>query len=250
MDNMQSDLSFWDLANLARDRGSDSLLAKFVAIMWGLWYRRNKRIYENISMHINVTVNNALSLQQEYAQVQFFDVSNQKINKVVRWHPPPMDFLKLNIDGATFNDQSIAGIGVVLRDHNGEVVVTCSKVEKEVSSVEFIDAIALLRGLQLCVQWGVPKIMLEIDCLILVNALNANFECLTDFEFILQDIRRLIDGFQEVKVVHVNRLGNLVAHRLARHAWLIDDICMWWDYCPSFVSQVIWLDKLSICKDT
>ncbi|XP_042988680.1 uncharacterized protein LOC122316211 [Carya illinoinensis] len=152
MDNMQSDLSFWDLENLARDRGSDSLLARFVAIMWGLWYRMNKRIYENISMHINVIVNNALSLQQEYAQVQLFDVSNQKINKVVRWHPPPLDFLKLNIDGTTFPDHSVAGIGVVLRDHNGVVVVACSKVEKEVSSAEFIEAIVLLRGLQLCVQ--------------------------------------------------------------------------------------------------
>ncbi|KAG2712768.1 hypothetical protein I3760_04G141500 [Carya illinoinensis] len=155
----------------------------FVVITWGLWYRRNKRIYENISMHFNV---------------RLFDVSNQKINKVVRWHPPPNDFLKLNIDGATFLEYSVVGIGVVLRDHNGEVVVACSKVEKEVSSAEFIEAIALLR---------------------------------------------------EVKVVHVNRLGNLVAHLLARHAWLIDDICMWWDYCPSFVSQTIWLDKLAICKD-
>ncbi|XP_042983363.1 uncharacterized protein LOC122312776 [Carya illinoinensis] len=152
MDNMQPDLSFWDLANLARVRGSDSLLARFIAITWGLWYRRNKRIYEDISMHVHVSVNNALSLQQEYAQVQLFDVSNQKITKVVRWHPPPDDFLKLNIDGATFPEYSVAGIGVVLRDQQGEVVVACSKVEKEVSSAEFIEAVAFLRGLQLCTQ--------------------------------------------------------------------------------------------------
>ncbi|XP_042969199.1 uncharacterized protein LOC122301911 [Carya illinoinensis] len=142
-----------------------------------------------------------------------------------------------------------AGVGVVLRNHNGEVVVACSKVEKEVSFAEFIEAIALLRGLQLCVQWGVPKLMLKTDCLILVNALNENSECLTDFAFILQDIRRLMAAFQEVKVVHVNRLGNLVAHLLARHVWLINDICMWWDFCPSFISQAIWLDQLAICKD-
>ncbi|XP_042950087.1 uncharacterized protein LOC122282202 [Carya illinoinensis] len=195
MDNMQPDLSFWDLANLAH--------------------------------------------------VQLFDVSNQKITQVVRWHPPPNDFLKLNIDGATFPEHSVARIGVVLRDQYGEVIVACSKVEKEVSSAEFIEAVALL----LCTQWGVPKITLETDCLVLVNALNENSVCLTDFAFILQDIRRLMVGFQEVKVVHVNRLGNLVAHCLARHAWLIDDICMWWDYCPSFVSQALWLDKLAICKD-
>ncbi|XP_042974784.1 uncharacterized protein LOC122306423 [Carya illinoinensis] len=210
---------------------------------------RNKQLYENISMPFNVTVNNALALEKEYEQVHLFDASNPKISKVVRWHPPPSDFLKLNIDGATFPELSVAGVGVVLRNHKGEVIVACSKVEKEVSSAEFIEAVALLRGLQLCVQWGIPKLMLETDCLILVNALNGNSECLTDFAFILQDIRRLMAAFQEVKVVHVNHLGNQVAHLLARHAWLIDDICMWWDFCPSFVSQAIWLDQLDICKD-
>ncbi|XP_042980176.1 uncharacterized protein LOC122310347 [Carya illinoinensis] len=200
-------------------------------------------------MHFNVIVNNALALQQEYEQVHLFDVSNPKMSKVVRWHPPPSDFMKLNIDGAAFPKHSVAGVGVVLRNHNGEVVVACSKVEKEVSSTEFIEAVALLRDLQLCIQWGVPKLMFETNFLILVNALNENSECLIDFAFILQDIRRLMAAFQEVKVVHVNRLDNLVAHLLAKHAWLIDDICMWCDFCPPFVSQAIWLDQLAICKD-
>lgn len=37
----------------------------------------------------------------------------------------------------------------------------------------------------------------------------------------------------------VNRLGNEVAHRLARHAWNVENIEMWWDCVPIHVSQAI-----------
>ncbi|XP_041001634.1 uncharacterized protein LOC121247334 [Juglans microcarpa x Juglans regia] len=205
---VDTDFSFWDLANLALDRGADELLTKFVIIAWGIWYRRNKFLYEQVSMQISVVVNNALNIQHK--QLQVFDVSNKKIHRVVSWNPPPIGFLKLNVDGAMFGDQNFAGVGVLLRDHNGDVVVACSKSEREVSSAEFIEATTLLKGLQLCAQWGVPKVLLETDCLILVHALNDMAEFLTDFDFILQDIRRLMRGFQEAKVVHVNRLGNML----------------------------------------
>ncbi|XP_041001576.1 elongation factor Tu 2-like [Juglans microcarpa x Juglans regia] len=64
-----------------------------------------------------------------------------------------------------------AGIGVLLRDDKGNVVVVYSKVEREVLSSKFIEAIAMLRGPQLCAQWEVPNLLLETDCLTLVNAL-------------------------------------------------------------------------------
>ncbi|XP_040998143.1 uncharacterized protein LOC121244182 [Juglans microcarpa x Juglans regia] len=128
-------------------------------------------------------------------ELQVFDVSNKKIHRVVSWNPPPIGFLKLNVDEAMFGDQNSAGVGVILRDHNGDVVVACSKSERKVSYAEFIEAIALLRGLQLCAQWGVPKVLLETDCLILVHALNDMAEFLTNFNFISQDIRRLMRGF-------------------------------------------------------
>ncbi|KAG6693248.1 hypothetical protein I3842_10G159900, partial [Carya illinoinensis] len=229
-----SDLSFWDLANLARDRGSHDVLTTFLVVAWRLWNRRNKFIYEDVSLNINTAVNNALPLKQEYTKVQVFHGFDKRINHVVYWHPPPIGCLKLNVDGATFSDSFSAGVGVILRDHNGDVVVAASKVEREVSSAVFIEAIALLRGLQLCVQWGVPKIILESDSLILVNCLNEDSECLTEFDFILQDIRRLMHGFEETRLEHVHRLGNGAAHQLARYAREVEDIVMWWDSCPSF----------------
>ncbi|KAF5477637.1 hypothetical protein F2P56_004257 [Juglans regia] len=141
-----------------------------------------------------------------------FDVSKNQIKKVVSWNPPPIGYLKLNVDGATFYEQHTSRVGVILRDHNGDILVACSKVERDVVSSKFIQAIAMFRGLQLCIQWGVPKLTLETDCLLLVNALNNLTDYITDFDFLLQDIQRMMTFFQEVQVLHINRLGNTAAH--------------------------------------
>ncbi|KAF5470755.1 hypothetical protein F2P56_011246 [Juglans regia] len=188
-------------------------------------------IYEKVSLEIHVVVNNALSLKSEFKQLQVFDVPSTQITKVISSKPPPIGFLKLNVDGTTFHDQHTIGIGVLSWDQNGDVLVACSKLERDVVSSEFIEAISMLRGLQICVQWDAPKILLETHFLTLVDALNNHVEYYIDFDFLLQDIRRMMNYYQEVKVLHVNMIGNSVAHQLARHAWSISDNEMWWE-CP------------------
>ncbi|KAF5469006.1 hypothetical protein F2P56_013111 [Juglans regia] len=184
--------------------------------------------------------------QKAYKQVQVFDGVSKQVTKVLSWSPPPPGFLKLNVDGAIFPDQHRAGIGIILRDGKGDVVAACSKLEGDVVSPEFIEASALLRGLQFCAQWGVPKLVLEIDFLLLVNALQSQTVFLTDFAFLINDIRRMMRGFLEVQILHVNRMGNVAAHQLARNAWNVEDIVMWWGSCPYFVSQAVWLDRNNV----
>ncbi|KAF5451602.1 hypothetical protein F2P56_026695 [Juglans regia] len=229
-----------------RDKGGLEMLTTFFVICWALWYRRNQFLYEKVVHPCSTVINNALSMQSAYKQVQVLDGVSKQVNTVLSWSPPPPGFLKLNVDGAIFPDHHKAGIGIILRDEKGDVIAACSKLEGDVASPEFIEATTLLRGLQFCAQWGVPKLVLETDCLILVNALQSQTTFLTDFAFLLNDISRMMRGFQEVQILHVNRLGNIAAHQLARNAWNVEDIVMWWGSCPSFVSQAVWLDKNNV----
>ncbi|XP_042985441.1 uncharacterized protein LOC122314103 [Carya illinoinensis] len=188
-----------------------------------------------------------LMLKKAYKEIQVFYAVRKEAKQICCWNPPPPSgFLKLNVDGAMLYDQQKAGVGVILRDDKGEVLVACSKLEKEMISSEFIEATAMLRGLHFCAQWGVSKLILESDCLVLVNDLLSESENFTELGVLMQDIRRMLNGFQEVKVSHVNRLGNEAVHRLAKHAWNVLDIEMWWDFKPSFVSQAIWLDEMNM----
>ncbi|XP_041011508.1 uncharacterized protein LOC121255312 [Juglans microcarpa x Juglans regia] len=109
------------------------------------------------------------------------------------------------------------GIGIILRDDQGCVVATCSKLEDDVVSPKFIEASAMLRGLQFCAQWGVQKLVLESDCLILVQ------------------------------ILHVNRLGNAATHQLARHAWNVEDMesaefTVYWLYAHLPALEAPWFD--------
>lgn len=40
-----------------------------------------------------------------------------------------------------------------------------------------------------------------------------------------------------------NRLGNEAAHKLARNAWHVNHIVLWYRDMPDFLTQTIWFDK-------
>lgn len=181
------------------------MLIRFICIAWGLWHKRNKFIYEQTTLQNRVVVNHALSLQVEYKQLQVFYASHCDKIKSVCWKPPPTDFLKLNVDGASFFHYQSA----------------CSKVGKWESFF--------------CrIYWGNSFIK---ESSILVNVLNNFSKFLTDSELLPQDIRRIMGLSQEVQALHVHGPWNMATHQLTRHAWGVNNIEMWWDLCACFCNS-------------
>lgn len=65
-------------------------------------------------------------------------------------------------------------MGVVLRNEKGKVIIAYYRLENEMTNPESVEAVVMLRGLQFCVQWGILKLMVESDCLLLVNKLHLS----------------------------------------------------------------------------
>ncbi|CAI9786406.1 unnamed protein product [Fraxinus pennsylvanica] len=147
-----------------------------------------------------------------------------------------------------FEDIQKDGVGVVLRDATGGVLRTATKREDVVDEAATIEALAILRGLQLCIPLGIRKLVIESDCLLLVQELQASSNSLANAGNIIADVKQLLSRFKEVQIQHVNRMGNSVAHALARNAWNVADISVWWDHLPSFLQNFLWLDANS-CMD-
>lgn len=59
---------------------------------------------------------------------------------------------------------------------------------------------------------------------------------LSALRILLKEIQRLMNDFNECKVLNIHIMGNEVAHKLARHACSVKNIEMWWDNVPMFVS--------------
>lgn len=67
-----------------------------------------------------------------------------------------------------------AVIGAVLRNENGEIVLAASKIKNEVHELEDIELLAIFRGLQICANMGIQKLIIESDSLLIVNEVKAN----------------------------------------------------------------------------
>ncbi|KAF5445095.1 hypothetical protein F2P56_034173 [Juglans regia] len=145
--------------------------------------------------------------------------------------------------GAIFADPHMVGVGVIFRDSEGTVLLVASMKESEVGDPAEIEMVAMLRGLQLCIPMGIEKLILESDSLLMVNQMNEDTKPWSLFGNIIKETRQFSTRFKSCIVQHVGRLGNTVAHNLARHAWYVQDVTIWSGSCPDFVKEAVWVDN-------
>ncbi|KAF5468889.1 hypothetical protein F2P56_013000 [Juglans regia] len=112
-----------------------------------------------------------------------------------------------------------------------------SNSEHELHEPAFVELLAMLRGLQFSLHLGISKVVLESDCLLMVEALATSKDALSSQGNLLKEVRNLLSHLNEYQVQHVIRGGNQVAHFLAKHAWSVYDLEMWMGSVPSFLHQ-------------
>lgn len=112
-------------------------------IIWLIWRCRNARIFEG-KVRDTVSVGEyAVHFLQEYwnlhckAELPVAETLN-------KWVPPEEGVLKLNVDGA-FSDAG-AGIGVVVRDHQGQVEALMAEKVSAALSAEHVECLAFLKA--------------------------------------------------------------------------------------------------------
>jgi exonuclease III len=87
------------------------------------------------------------------------------------WSAPPIDFLKLNFDGASKGNPGAAGYGVVFRNHHGRILlISAGSLGHTTNNVA--ELWALVRGLQLAKDHNFNQLLVEGDSQILVNLLG------------------------------------------------------------------------------
>lgn len=118
-----------------------------------------------------------------------------------------------------------ASIGLVIRDHDGQVVLTAWKVLQMCLSVEEAEATACLEGVQLAVEWiGKPTVRFS-DCFYIVKALQDRMVDTTRYSSIINEIKTSMMLLPKVKVSKIGRECNRVAHELARLARAHGALC-------------------------
>lgn len=82
---------------------------------WHIWLNRNHNVFNNHFRDVNIDHLIACILEFKYS-THTIGCENKHCDIMVKWFPPLMGGIKLNVDGSYSNDNQHSGIGGVFRD--------------------------------------------------------------------------------------------------------------------------------------
>ena len=136
--------------------------------------------------------------------------------------------IKINFD-AHLSPGGEVGLGVVCRDHQGQLVASGVRRVEARWEASLAEAMGARYALELAGRSGFAHVALEGDSLEVINAVKTRGSGLSPSFRIFSDIITLASSLESFFISHIKRAGNVVAHLLAR-----------WD-CPSG-NEIVWMD--------
>ncbi|XP_074303016.1 uncharacterized protein LOC141637437 [Silene latifolia] len=192
---------------------------------WAMWEHRNKVEFDGVVVDPRVIVKRAEDVLHEGVGESLVTVWSNSRGRVRGrgveddsghggWIPPPGEFVKINVDAGVKEGEGV-GTGIVCRDGNGQVMWGVSQVREVRWEVPVAEAMAILDGLEEAKRRGLHRVVVESDCLQVIEALRRKDQGRSIFSLIIEDILSLSSTFISVIWSHTSRINNSVAHVLA-----------------------------------
>jgi ribonuclease HI len=140
--------------------------------------------------------------------------------------------LKTNWDAAVDGRGKRIGIGVIVRDHEGGAMATLSETKDYIQDPATAEALAARRAVELSLNLGIRRLILEGDSLPIVQAIQEASGGQHMYELIIEDIKSLLRGITDCKVEFVPREDNGEAHKLAKLAFSMGENRVWREDFP------------------
>ena len=172
---------------------------------------------------------------QEFQQSNTAPQKPLPARSITKWSPPPKNWVKANFDRAIFQGRDEAGLGTIICNDFGLVTAALTQVIPLLTSVEIVEVLAARRALIFALELGY-HVILEGDSEIAIRAMNSEDYSATPFGHLISDIKSLSSHFRSLVFCHTRRLGNKVAHRLARST------------CNFSSSFFTWIEEVPVCS--
>jgi ribonuclease HI len=158
----------------------------------------------------------------------------KKVRK--KWTRPLMGETKLNTDGAFASNA--AATGMVLRDHNGEVIFAACRELQQCTDPTEAEIAAIEEGIRLALQWTTLKFTVESDCAEAVELILETTPNTSAYAFRINIIRELLRE-RDVKIVKIGREANTVSHELAKLGRIQGRTGFWLSNVPQDIALAI-----------
>ncbi|KAF8718070.1 hypothetical protein HU200_025547 [Digitaria exilis] len=148
-------------------------------------------------------------------------VQNEKSSTTtqdLRWGLLDPGSVKINTDGAFSPSSGAASLGVIIRDHLGQPLLTAWRKLFHCRDAEEAEAAACLDGVRLAGRWPEKNVVLEVDCAALVDKLQSQELDRSLVAPLVHDIKEVGRQMNDFQVVKCRREQNKITHELARLA--------------------------------
>jgi ribonuclease HI len=221
---------------------------QFILVLWRTWFVRNSWVHEGKWINGSASVNFLMSYWDSLIAIRQGGVVDVKGKRPVgefrvsseaklmtaagSWKPPKEGWIKINVDGAYMDNSRDAGIGVVIRDSSGSVLLTAWKFISDAGSAEEVEALACKGGLLLAAEWMSSPSILESDCANIIKYLHQPEPQRSASALTIQEALEEARKLQSVVFLHVGREFNSVAHSLAQLARRLSHSAVWHNRFP------------------
>ncbi|XP_041027010.1 uncharacterized protein LOC121267230 [Juglans microcarpa x Juglans regia] len=153
-----------------------SELERVVAIMHSIWYRRNAWVFESSFSSPKSVIKKALVRLDDYQKAlrdgRTEVRKTKQVKQIGEWQKPEDPSVKVNFDAAVNHKEKRMGVGVVIRDSMGDVLVSLSAQIQWVNSQFMAECKALSKALELCKDLGFYNAWFEGDAKGVVDGVN------------------------------------------------------------------------------
>ncbi|KAL4352558.1 hypothetical protein GQ457_06G028210 [Hibiscus cannabinus] len=206
------------------------------AVTWIIWLSRNDIIFGNSRLddvHLFFLVRfrvaswfksklpnfecSANFLISDLSLVDNLHMCKLKPPKTISWEPPPLGFLKLNVDGAMVSDGSKGGIGGIFHNSKGVRLASFS-IPIGPGPAILAELEAISHGLECFYSLFGPdsgRLIVECDSSLAIDWIHNPTLCPSAFSSLVRKCKNCIES-NFVVLRHISRVANLEADCLAK----------------------------------
>jgi ribonuclease HI len=222
---------------------------EFGIVLWQIWKERNHRIFSSSTSPYTSTVQVIRRLMGDVihsmvGESGFKDNTKQRV--CIGWRYPPIDWVKINVDGCSKGNPGLVGAGGVIRDAMGRWIVgfalnigICTSVGAELW--------AITNGLKLAWSKGFRKIILESDSSLAVDLITKNKIFIDKNYNLIMQARELLAKEWDIQVRHVYREANSMADWLANYGLtrsFLDRFSIYFNDPPAGLYCILYYDLI------
>lgn len=186
------------------------------------------------------------ALRAKSANMEWIANSQQAVQHVAamrknsHWCPPPVEWPKCNFDCSYKHETNTAGIGWIVRDHNGSFVHAGSVKINHITSVLQGEAIAFLYALQQMWIKGHRHVWFEGDSVELARIINNRVPQHLELGNSLYDIRHWMSLLPLCSLEATNREKNMAADVLSRSGLQGNHLVTFYSCPPTWLTTYLY----------